>query len=156
MRGDGVADDFRPEKRSDVMRQVRAKDTTPELAVRSCAHRLGYRFRLHRKGLPGSPDLVFPRLRKVIFVHGCFWHGHTCTRGGRVPRSNREYWVAKIRRNRERDAQVQAQLVAGGWDVLTIWECTIRPDGEWARDLAAFLARRDRLPSSGVKSNVRG
>src|ERR1051325_5580018 len=93
------------ELRSRTMRAVKSRNTTPELAVRSLAHRMGYRFRLHRDNLPGKPDLVFSGLRKVIFVHGCCWHGHTCARGARIPKENREYWLKKISSNRLRDLQ---------------------------------------------------
>src|SRR3981081_89619 len=96
--------------RSANMRAIRSKDMQPELTVRSLAHRMGYRFRLHRKDLPGNPDIVFPRLRKAIFVNGCFWHGHDCSRGARVPKGNREYWLRKIGRNRERDRAAIAAL----------------------------------------------
>ena len=109
--------------RSAIMRSVKSADTKPEMAVRRLVHRLGFRFRLHRKTLPGTPDLVFPRLRKIVFVHGCFWHGHSCARGNRVPKNNRDYWVRKIERNRERDLLNQALLDAQGWGVYIVWEC---------------------------------
>ena len=109
--------------RSATMRAVKAKDTTPELRVRRLLHSMGYRFRLHRKDLPGVPDIVFGRRRRVIFVHGCFWHSHKCRRGSRVPVSNREYWQAKIGGNVQRDAAVIAALKAIGWSVLVVWEC---------------------------------
>jgi len=112
--------------RSAIMRSVKSTDTGPEMAIRRLVHRLGYRFRLHRKSLPGTPDLVFPRLRKVVFVHGCFWHGHKCARGNRIPKSNRDYWIAKIARNRERDEINRALLGSQGWGVLIIWECQIK------------------------------
>jgi len=96
------------------------------MAVRRFVHPLGYRFRLHRKDLPGTPDLVFPRLQKVVFIHGCFWHGHTCKRGNRIPKSNREYWTSKIAGNRERDQLNQARLKAQGWNVFIAWECQIK------------------------------
>jgi DNA mismatch endonuclease, patch repair protein len=104
-----------PAIRSRIMQAVKSNDTAPELRVRRLAHGMGYRFRLYRKDLPGKPDLVFPRLRKALFVHGCFWHGHDCTRGARVPVQNRKYWVEKIARNKERDARAQAALHALGW-----------------------------------------
>jgi len=112
--------------RSAIMRSVKSTDTGPEMAIRRLVHRLEYRFRLHRKSLPGTPDLVFPRLRKVVFVHGCFWHGHKCARGNRIPKSNRDYWIAKIARNRERDEINRALLGSQGWGVLIIWECQIK------------------------------
>ena len=131
--------------RSAIMRSVRSKDTEPEMAVRRFVHRLGYRFRLHNKSLPGTPDLVFPRLRKVVFVHGCFWHGHGCARGSRIPKSNREYWIAKIARNRERDQLNLTKLETQGWEVCIVWECQIR-NLQAQEELIAFLGafgRRD-------------
>ena len=114
-----------PEVRRRTMQAVKSKDTAPELLVRSLAHRMGYRFRLHRKDLPGKPDLVFPGRRKAIFVHGCFWHGHDCARGARVPLSNRDYWTKKIARNRERDCAACAALALSGWTYLILWECDL-------------------------------
>ena len=107
------------------MRQIRSKDTTPELFLRKQLHRRGYRFRLHRKNLPGKPDLVFPSRRKVIFIHGCFWHQHPECREGRVPGSRREYWKPKLVRNQQRDALAQTALKEQGWDTLAVWECEL-------------------------------
>jgi len=121
------------------MRAVKGRDTIPELLVRSAAHRMGYRFRLHRRDLPGSPDLVFPGLRKVVFVHGCFWHGHSCPRGARIPKSNRDYWIEKVRRNKLRDKGAKAKLKADGWDVLVLWECRIKETVKLERVLRLFL-----------------
>lgn len=112
--------------RSATMRAVKSRDTKPEMLVRRAAHALGYRFRLHRKDLPGSPDLVFPSRKKVIFVHGCFWHGHDCARGARMPKTNAEYWRAKMAGNVARDERVRAELAALGWEVLTVWECELK------------------------------
>ena len=112
--------------RSAVMRAVKGRNTGPELKVRRAAHALGYRFRLHRKDLPGSPDLVFPRLKTVVFVHGCFWHGHDCARGARIPKTNTDYWRAKIARNVARDVRTAAELAALGWKVETLWECELK------------------------------
>lgn len=125
--------------RSAIMRSVKSVDTKPEVAVRRLAHRLGYRFRLHSKSLPGTPDLVFPRLRKVVFVHGCFWHGHNCVRGARTPKNNRDYWIAKIARNRERDQRNQALLQEEGWEVFNAWECRIGK-AQFEDELEDFLA----------------
>lgn len=125
--------------RSENMRRIRSKDTAPELMVRSLVHRLGYRFRLHRKDLPGKPDLVFPSRKKIIFVHGCFWHGHDCARGKRSPKTNTEYWVEKIRRNAERDAQHQSALKALGWDVFLVWECETKEPEALSSRLTSFL-----------------
>lgn len=124
-----MTDTFTAEKRSEVMRAIKGKDTKPEMVVRSVAHRLGYRFRLHVRELTGCPDLVFPRRRKVIFVHGCFWHGHAGCKEGRLPKSNVDYWTQKIGRNKKRDASVIRKLRKEGWGVKIVWECqTGRPD----------------------------
>jgi DNA mismatch endonuclease (patch repair protein) len=108
------------------MRRVKGKDTTPELAVRKTLTKLGARFRLHRKDLPGHPDIVLPGRRLALFVHGCFWHGHDCARGARVPKQNRDYWLAKVGRNRARDAANREKLAVLGWRVETIWECELK------------------------------
>lgn len=121
------------------MRAVKSRDTKPELLVRRAAHALGYRFRLHRKDLPGSPDLVFPSRKKVIFVHGCFWHGHDCARGARMPKTNAEYWQAKIARNVARDARVRAELESQNWRALVLWECELKDDHQARLRISAFL-----------------
>lgn len=121
------------------MSRVRGKDTSPEIIVRSLVHRLGYRFRLHRKDLPGKPDLTFPSRRKVIFVNGCFWHGHDCLRGDRKPKSNVEYWRKKIRRNNQRDEVNQKRLKKLGWEFLVIWECQIKDQEKLKTVLVSFL-----------------
>jgi len=121
-----TTDVYGPEKRSAVMRQVKGRDTRPELAVRRLTWRLGGRYRLNRADLPGKPDIVLAGRRLVVFVHGCFWHGHDCARGARVPKANRDYWVAKIGRNRMRDAAARERLTALGWRVETVWECELR------------------------------
>jgi DNA mismatch endonuclease, patch repair protein len=128
--------------RSRIMRAVKGKNTSPELTVRRLAHRLGYRYRLHGKELPGKPDLVFPSRRKVIFVHGCFWHGHECARGARVPKENRDYWQTKIFRNRERDARNVKALTEAGWDVAVFWECELREELALEKRLTDFLGSR--------------
>lgn len=128
-----------PERRSRIMRAVKSRDTKPELAVRRLLHGLGYRYRLHREDLPGKPDLVFPARRKAIFVHGCFWHGHDCPRGARVPSRNRDYWTAKIARNRLRDRTTIARLADAGWDSLTVWECELKDRETLTAKLVAFL-----------------
>ena len=111
--------------RSANMRAIRSKDTQPELRVRRLAHSLGFRFRLHRTDLPGKPDLVFPRHRLVVFVHGCFWHGHGCKRGGKGPKSNTAYWNPKIERTRARDSAAKIALEQLGWRVEVLWECEL-------------------------------
>lgn len=110
--------------RSEIMRAVRSKNTAPELLVRKLIFSLGYRYRIHRKDLPGTPDIVFPGRKKVVFVHGCFWHGHCCKKG-RLPKSRTDYWEQKIRLNKRRDALVCKRLRSGGWSVLKIWQCQL-------------------------------
>lgn len=107
------------------MGRIRSKDTKPEKTVRSILHGLGYRFRLHRKDLPGRPDIVLPRHKKIILVHGCFWHGHTCRLASK-PKSNGSYWSGKIQSNKDRDARNLAALKGAAWSVLELWECDIR------------------------------
>lgn len=127
-------------QRSALMARIKGKNTMPELVVRRIAHGLGYRFRLHRRSLPGAPDLVFPKLRRAIFVHGCFWHQHIGCRRSNVPKSRTEYWTVKLARNVARDRVSVNQLRRLGWRVAIIWECeTERPDGLEAR-IARFLA----------------
>lgn len=121
------------------MRRIRKTDTKPELAVRRAAHRLGYRFRLHRRDLPGTPDLVFPRLRKVILVHGCFWHQHPGCRLARTPKSRLDYWLPKLRRNQQRDTEASQALDRLGWKVLVIWECQATTEEAAAEIIAPFL-----------------
>jgi DNA mismatch endonuclease (patch repair protein) len=118
-----VTDKISVERRSANMRAIRSKNTSPELFVRRLTHILGYRFRLHRKDLPGKPDLVFPSRKKVIFVHGCYWHGHGCKVGGTGAKSNRSYWGPKIKGNKLRDARHLISLKKLGWKTLVIWEC---------------------------------
>ena len=126
--------------RSRVMASVKSKDTAPEKRVRSAAHKLGYRFRLHRKNLPGKPDMVFPSRRIALFVHGCFWHGHDCKHGQRQPASNTDYWRDKLRRNTERDQRVQAELAGLGWMPFVIWECQTTAENLTGL-LASFLGK---------------
>ena len=124
-----TTDVFTPEKRSAVMRRVKARDTTPELKVRRVLRAAGIGYRLGGAGLPGRPDLTMKGRRTAVFVHGCFWHGHDCPRGARQPKANAAYWSAKIERNRNRDDASEAALLADGWRVVTVWECGLRaPD----------------------------
>ena len=143
-----MSDVYDAAKRSAVMRRVKGRDTTPELTVRRALTRLGARYRLHRKDLPGSPDVVMPGRRLALFVHGCFWHGHDCARGARVPKQNRDYWVAKVDRNRARDAASREALAGLGWRVETIWECDLKD--------AAALEGRLRLLLSPGPEGARG
>ena len=126
-------------ERSRIMRAVKSRDTAPEMTVRRLVYSMGYRYRLHRKDLPGKPDLAFKRRRKVIFIHGCFWHGHDCKRGARVPKNNREYWETKITRNRERDRQHDEDLKREGWRVFVVWECQISEPEAVAERIKSFL-----------------
>jgi DNA mismatch endonuclease (patch repair protein) len=134
-------DTLSPAQRSRLMSHIRRRDTGPELLIRSMLHRLGYRFRVHRKDLPGTPDLVFPGRRSVLFVHGCFWHGHTC-RCGRQPSSNVAFWNEKLDRNKERDTRVESQLRKSGWRVLAIWECEAKDSPKLEKRLTRFLERQ--------------
>jgi len=135
-----MTDVFSTEKRSWIMSQVRSQDTSPEIKVRSITHRLGYRFRLHRKDLPGKPDLVFPSCKKVIFVHGCFWHGHGCSRGGRIPKTNTKYWIDKISKNVERDQKNKVALKSLGWEILIIWECDLKDPEKVMLNIDEYLS----------------
>ncbi|WP_395942675.1 very short patch repair endonuclease [Brevundimonas sp.] len=132
-----TTDVFSPEKRSAVMRRVKGWDTSPELAVRGILRAAGIGYRLGGLGLPGRPDVTMKGRRIALFVHGCFWHGHDCARGSRKPKANAEYWTAKIDRNRARDARAVAALDAGGWRVLTVWECDLKSPDFAARLVAA-------------------
>ena len=134
-----MTDVFTPEKRSAVMRRVKGRDTSPELKVRKLLTRLGARYRLHRKDLPGNPDIVLPGRKLAIFVHGCFWHGHDCARGARVPKQNRDYWLAKVARNTARDGAAQAALAAAGWRVVVLWECDMKDEAALSERLANLL-----------------
>lgn len=133
-----MADRLDPEARSRLMARVRGKNTAPEIAVRRAAHAAGFRFRLHRRDLPGTPDLVFPKFRAAIFVHGYFWHWHGCSKG-REPKSRQEYWLPKIAANRVRDSVKQMQLEAAGWRTMTIWQCEIGPADALGARIASFL-----------------
>lgn len=135
------ADVFDSAKRSAVMRAVKSRDTAPELTVRAAVRELGYarRYRLNGASLPGKPDLVFGAMRKAVFVHGCFWHGHDCKRGARQPKDNAAYWRAKINRNVARDRATLKTLRADGWSTLVVWECETRDRDQLARKLAKFL-----------------
>jgi DNA mismatch endonuclease (patch repair protein) len=123
------------------MQAVKSKNTAVEMRVRRLLHAQGYRYRLHRRDLPGCPDLVFGSRRKVIFIHGCFWHGHQCARGNRVPKTNTDYWTAKISRNCARDAATRERLKGLGWKVSVVWECELKDEDRVLRRLTQFLAK---------------
>lgn len=125
---EALLDTLSARERSIRMGLVRSKDTKPELVVRRLVHSLGYRYRLHRKDLPGTPDLVFAKRRKAIFVHGCFWHRHddAACKLARLPKSRLDFWLPKLQKNKERDLMKENQLISLGWDVLTVWECQVK------------------------------
>lgn len=131
-------DKLSPEKRSEIMSRIRGKNTKPELAVRKLVYSLGYRYRLHSKTLPGHPDLVFSSRKKVIFVHGCFWHYHGCKKG-QPPKSRLEYWLPKLEENKARDAKNQAALGDMGWKSLIIWQCEIKYSDHLKKRIEGFL-----------------
>jgi DNA mismatch endonuclease, patch repair protein len=132
-------DTLTPLQRSERMGRIRSKDTKPELQVRRLLHGMGYRYRLHRRDLPGAPDLVFGARRKVIFVHGCFWHAHQSCSIANRPKSRQEFWDDKFARNRERDATHVEALKARGWDVRTVWECELKDRDKLTSRLLSFL-----------------
>jgi DNA mismatch endonuclease (patch repair protein) len=137
-----TTDVYPPAKRSAVMARVKDRDTAPEWVVRRLLWSLGARYRLHARGLPGKPDIVMAGRRLVVFVHGCFWHGHDCARGARVPKANRDYWLAKVARNRARDIDSRERLEAAGWRVEAVWECELKD----RTALAARLREMIRTP----------
>ena len=133
-------DVFTPAKRSAVMRAVKGKNTKPEIAVRKLIWAAGHRYRLNARDLPGAPDIVMRPRKAAVFVHGCFWHGHDCKRGARMPKANAAYWRAKIARNVARDKAALAALKKQGWRALVIWECQMKDEAALKRRLARFLA----------------
>ncbi len=135
-----MTDVYGPEKRSAIMRRVKGHGTGPELAVRKIIWSLGGRYRLNRADLPGKPDIVLPGRRLAVFVHGCFWHGHDCARGARIPKANREYWTAKVGRNRQRDVAARWALEAAGWRVEVVWECALKDREALEERVKAWLA----------------
>lgn len=135
-----MADTFSKAERSRIMAAVKSKDTAPELIARRLVHRLGFRYRLHVGELPGTPDMVFPRLRKIINVSGCFWHMHGCPRC-RIPSTRRDYWVPKLMKNAARDQRVCKELRRAGWQVLVVWECELGRPISLQRKLIRFLSK---------------
>lgn len=134
-----MADHVDPKRRSAIMSRVGSKDTKPEMLVRRRLHALGYRYRLHRKDLPGTPDLVFPSKRKALFVHGCYWHGHEC-KWGRLPKSNVEFWHRKIQANRTRDLRNLAHLKELGWETHVVWQCELKKEDNAINEIVEFLS----------------
>ena len=132
-----------PEKRSEIMSAVRTKDTGPEFIVRKLLSAQGYRYRLHRKDLPGCPDIVFPSRRKAMFIHGCFWHGHRCAKG-RLPKSRLRYWKPKIIGNKKRDVRNLSKLRRLGWSVLTVWQCQLKKIKVTELKIRHFLEAKER------------
>lgn len=139
-----MADTRTAEQRSRIMKSVATRNTGPELSVRRVLHKLGYRYRLHGKNLPGRPDIVFPSRKKVVFVHGCFWHGHNCNKG-RLPKSRPEYWAPKIEANQARDARAASALAVAGWQSLTVWQCELREIDNLTLVLTEFLGPPGRV-----------
>lgn len=144
LRSNPLVDRLTPERRSWLMSRVRGKNTSPEMRVRRAAHAMGSRFRLHRKNLPGKPDLVFAKHRVAMFVHGCFWHRHAgCTKAS-TPKSQVEFWQRKFDANVTRDERVEAELLALGWRVVTLWECETKSDDELRFKLGGILGYTER------------
>lgn len=128
------------QRRSEIMSNIRSANTTPERAIRSLLHKLGYRYRLHSKKLSGRPDLVFPGRKKVIFVHGCFWHGHEGCLKGKLPKSNLDYWQPKLEGNKRRDLENRRKLESEGWGVLVLWQCELKNVEKLKSRVTEFLA----------------
>lgn len=135
----GMSDIFTPRKRSQIMSAVKNKNTKPEVAVRKLLHALGYRFRLHKKELPGKPDIVLPRFKKVIFVNGCFWHGHEGCCRAKLPKTRTEFWREKMKANKERDEKCTLELRSLGYGVLIVWECEIKDMDKLTEALTNYL-----------------
>ena len=145
-----MSDPLNRKQRSELMARIGGRDTAPEMAVRRIAHRMGLRFRIHRKDLPGRPDLVFPKHRLALFVHGCFWHRHEGCRFAYMPKTRIEFWKKKFEGNVARDKRQESALHALGWKVLTIWECEVRNIEEVERKIGAFLDSPNLARTSGA------
>lgn len=135
-------DVFTPEKRSEIMSKVKGRDTKPEIRVRKLLHAMGYRFRLHRRDLPGKPDIVLPKYKKVVLVHGCFWHGHRGCKRATMPKTRTEFWREKIDKNKERDRKCGRQLRAKGFRTLTVWECETKNPEKLTKKLETFIRKK--------------
>lgn len=148
-------DTLAPGRRSENMRQIRGKNTTPELVARRLCRELGYTgYRIHRKDLPGKPDIAWVGRKLAIFVHGCFWHGHDCAEGIRKPKSNQGYWIPKIERNRQRDAGNIAALHAMGWKALVVWECEIKNKPLLLKKIQRLLSTKRPIAGYGAKPRL--
>lgn len=134
-----MVDTLSPEERSERMSRVRGKDSAPEMRLRRIVHGSGFRYRLHVKNLPGSPDMVFPKRKAVVFMHGCFWHRHEGCKLARLPKSRLGFWVEKLEANRQRDKRNQGLLMEMGWRVLVVWECQLRDTVAISRTVTEFL-----------------
>jgi DNA mismatch endonuclease (patch repair protein) len=134
-----MADFMSPEERSAHMAKIRSKDTKPEILLRRMLHKEGFRYRIHDRRLPGKPDLVFPGRRKVIFVNGCFWHGHDCPVGARLPKTNTEFWANKRLSNQERDARQRLKILESGWQYIDVWECELSAGTDFLDRVKSFL-----------------
>jgi DNA mismatch endonuclease (patch repair protein) len=148
-----MADRISPGDRSRLMARVKRSNTKPEMIVRKLMHARGWRYRLHVKGLPGTPDMVFPSRNAILFINGCFWHGHTC-RLGRLPSSRPEFWVPKIQANRDRDQRKIDQLVDVGWRVMTVWQCSLNEPEVALRDVETFLRSQVKTTETLAKSEI--
>jgi DNA mismatch endonuclease (patch repair protein) len=151
-------DTYSKNRRSEIMSSIRDKDTKPEVRVRRALHRLGFRFRLHRKDLPGSPDIVLSKWKAVVLVHGCFWHGcKKCDRGTRIPKTNTDFWLTKISENKRRDARVRRSLRVAGWRVIVIWACQTENATKLAGRLAAaFSPPKHTAAQPGPRNRTNG
>jgi DNA mismatch endonuclease, patch repair protein len=136
-----VTDNLTPDRRSENMRKIQAKNTSPEMVVRRLVHGMGFRYRLHSPRLPGKPDLVFTRLKKIIDVRGCFWHQHGRCVDSHIPKSRRDYWIPKLKRNQDRDIENLQKLKTLGFRVLSVWECEVKNEKRLVAKLSRFLAR---------------
>lgn len=148
-----MADVHSPEVRSKNMRAIRSADTKPELLVRKALYAAGFRYRLHKSELPGKPDIVLAKYRTVIFIHGCFWHGHDC-KYFKIPKTRPDFWLAKIQANQLRDQAAVSQLNQSGWHVIEVWECTTRPSGlgvnEIVQKIVTCLRKRNKATDVGI------
>lgn len=149
-----VVDNLSSPERSALMSRVRGKNTKPELVVRKLLHSMGYRFRLHGRDLPGTPDIVLPKRRTIIFVHGCYWHGHNCS-AGRLPKTRVDFWSRKITANRARDVRAVRALRRQGWSTLIIWQCQIRDLKRLTARLQRHLKRQTSASDPEVQASLR-